>query len=83
MKLRNTGQAIEYYLERARLARERATLLSDENAKSHEIKLAESYERVAREIRNWNTNRKYTFPWSDGVSGPLWSFVHGYCAEIG
>jgi hypothetical protein len=56
MEMRNTLQAIEYYLERARLARERATLLSDENAKSHEIKLAESYERVAREMRNWNSS---------------------------
>jgi hypothetical protein len=56
MDMKNALQAIEYYLERARLARERATLLSDENAKSHEIKLAESYERAAREIRNWHSS---------------------------
>jgi hypothetical protein len=56
MDMKNSVQAIEYYLERARLARERATLLSDENAKHHEIKLAESYERAVREIRNWHSS---------------------------
>jgi hypothetical protein len=56
MDMKNALQAIEYYLERARLARERATLLSDENAKRHEIKLAESYERAAREIRNMHSS---------------------------
>jgi hypothetical protein len=45
-------QTVEYYLERARLARERATLLSDEAAKKHEFKLAESYEALAREAAN-------------------------------
>jgi hypothetical protein len=54
--MKNALQAIEYYLERARLARERATLLSDENAKQHEIKLAESYERAAREMRNMHSS---------------------------
>jgi hypothetical protein len=56
MDMKNSVQAVEYYLERARLTRERATLLSDENAKRHEIKLAESYERVVREIRNWHSS---------------------------
>ena len=47
-----TGKTIEFYLERARLARERATLLSNEFAKSHEIKLAESYVWLARDAGN-------------------------------
>jgi hypothetical protein len=47
-------QTVEYHLERARLARERATLLTDRIAKSHEITLAESYEALAREASNRN-----------------------------
>jgi hypothetical protein len=48
----NARRTVEHYLERARLARERATLLSNELAKTHEIKLAESYEWLARDASN-------------------------------
>jgi hypothetical protein len=47
-------QTVEYYLERARLARERATLLADRMEKNHEIGLAESYEALAREVSKRN-----------------------------
>lgn len=45
----NTSPSAEYYLERARLARERASKLTDdEAARRQEIKLAQSYEELAR-----------------------------------
>jgi 2',3'-cyclic-nucleotide 2'-phosphodiesterase (5'-nucleotidase family) len=52
------GHTVEYYMERARLARERATLLIDRIAKDQEIKLAESYEELARDMRQQSRVKK-------------------------
>lgn len=45
------GHTAGYFLERAQRARERAAALREGIAKHQEIKLAESYEALARESR--------------------------------